>query len=128
MTRVLIADDEPHIRKLVSFTLSNHGYEVLEAADGGAAYDRACDDQPDLVLLDVMMPVMTGYDVLSKLKANSATEHIPVVMLSAKSQQAEVREGLEGGAQEYICKPFTPKDLLQRVAEILGAKGEDSTE
>lgn len=128
MTRVLIADDEPHIRKLVSFTLGNHGYEVLEATDGGEAYERACAEQPDLVLLDVMMPVMTGYDVLSKLKANSATEHIPVVMLSAKSQQAEVQEGLAHGAQEYICKPFTPKDLVQRVAEILGAAGEGASE
>lgn len=121
MTRILIADDEPHIRKLVSFTLGNRGYEVLEAVDGGEAYEKACAESPDIVLLDVMMPVMTGYDVLEKLKANPLTQDIPVVMLSAKSQQTEVQAGLAKGAQEYICKPFTPKDLVQRVAEILGA-------
>ncbi|MDO8847031.1 MAG: response regulator [Coriobacteriia bacterium] len=120
MTRILIADDEPHIRKLVSFTLANRGYEVLQATDGGEAYDLACAETPDLILLDVMMPVMTGYEVLNKLKADPATEHIPVIMLSAKSQRTEVEEGLAGGACEYICKPFTPKDLCQRVGEILG--------
>lgn len=125
MTRILIADDEPHIRKLVSFTLCNRGYEVHEATDGGEAYERACDLMPDIVLLDVMMPVMTGYDVLDKLKSNPLTQDIPVVMLSAKSQQSEVQAGLARGALEYICKPFTPKDLVQRVAELLGAQGED---
>ena len=121
MTRILIADDEPHIRKLVSFTLCNRGYEVLEATDGGEAFDMATAEKPDLILLDVMMPVMTGYDVLNKLKAEPATQNIPVIMLSAKSQRTEVEEGLACGAEEYICKPFTPKDLVQRVGEILGA-------
>jgi CheY-like chemotaxis protein len=120
VTRILIADDEPHIRKLVSFTLGNKGYEIIEATDGGEAYDMACAERPDLVLLDVMMPVMTGYDVLAKLKSDPATAEIPVVMLSAKSQQTEVQAGLSGGACEYICKPFTPKDLVQRVAELIG--------
>lgn len=124
MTRILIADDEPHIRKLVSFSLCNRGYEVIEATDGGEAYEFARTHKPDIVLLDVMMPVMTGYDVLAKLKADPETQDIPVVMLSAKSQQTEVQAGLAGGACEYICKPFTPKDLVQRVAELLGAQGE----
>ncbi|MHB1324333.1 MAG: response regulator transcription factor [Coriobacteriia bacterium] len=124
MSRILIADDEPHIRKLVSFTLGNRGYEVVEAADGGEAYERAKAEAPDIILLDVMMPVMTGYDVLEKLKADPVTRDIPVVMLSAKSQQTEVQAGLSKGAQEYICKPFTPKDLVQRVAELIGGSGE----
>jgi len=124
VSRVLIADDEPHIRRLVCFTLGNKGFEVLEATDGGEAYDRAREELPDIVLLDVMMPIMTGYEVLEKLKADPLTRDIPVVMLSAKSQQTEVQAGLAGGACEYICKPFTPKDLVQRVAEILGAQGE----
>ncbi|MHB8761429.1 MAG: response regulator transcription factor [Coriobacteriia bacterium] len=123
MSRILIADDEPHIRKLVSFTLGNRGYEVVEAADGGEAYERAKAEAPDIILLDVMMPVMTGYDVLEKLKADPVTRDIPVVMLSAKSQQTEVQAGLSKGAQEYICKPFTPKDLVQRVAELIGGSG-----
>jgi len=123
VSRILIADDEPHIRKLVSFTLGNRGYEVVEAADGGEAYERAKAEAPDIILLDVMMPVMTGYDVLEKLKADPVTRDIPVVMLSAKSQQTEVQAGLSKGAQEYICKPFTPKDLVQRVAELIGGSG-----
>lgn len=126
MTRILVADDEPHIRKLVSFTLGNRGYDVVEACDGGEAFERACAESPDIVLLDVMMPVMTGYEVLEKLKADDRTKEIPVVMLSAKSQQTEVQAGLARGAQEYICKPFTPKDLVQRIAEILGTHGEES--
>lgn len=124
MSRVLIADDEPHIRKLVSFTLANHGHEVLEATDGGEAVEMVTTEHPDLVLLDVMMPVMTGYDALRRIKADPLTADIPVIMLSAKSQRAEVAEGLDCGAREYICKPFTPKDLVQRVGEILGTSGE----
>lgn len=120
MTRILIADDEPHIRKLVSFTLGNRGYEVLEATDGGEALEIARAEHPDLILLDVMMPVMTGYEVLNRLKADPETEPMPVIMLSAKSQRTEVEEGLACGAREYICKPFTPKDLVERVGEILG--------
>ena len=119
MSRILIADDEPHIRKLVSFTLSKRGHEILQAEDGGQALDVARAEQPDLILLDVMMPVMTGYDVLDRLKADEKTAGIPVAMLSAKSQQAEVQEGLNRGAEQYICKPFTPKDLVQRVNELL---------
>jgi CheY-like chemotaxis protein len=120
VTRILIADDEPHIRKLVTFTLGNRGYEVVEACDGGEAVRLAGETQPDLILLDVMMPVMTGYDALRALKGDPATADIPVVMLSAKSQKAEIEEGLAAGALEYVCKPFTPKDLVQRVAELLG--------
>ncbi len=118
--RILIADDEPHIRRLVSFTLGNRGYEVIEAVDGGDALERIRTEHPDLVLLDVMMPVMTGYDVLREVKADPATADVPVIMLSAKSQKAEIEEGIACGAREYICKPFTPKDLVERVGELLG--------
>ncbi|MRS12593.1 MAG: response regulator [Actinobacteria bacterium] len=121
MKRILVADDEPHIRRLVSFTLKRYGYEVLEACDGGQACEMVRAEVPDMVLLDVMMPVMTGYEVLSTLKSDPATAGIPVMMLSAKSQQTEVQAGLSGGAAEYICKPFTPKDLVQRVGDVLGA-------
>lgn len=121
MSRILIADDEPHIRRLVSFTLGKSGYEVLEASDGGAAVRVAKEEKPDLILMDVMMPVMTGLDAVRALKSDPETADIPVVMLSAKSQKTEVAEGLDCGAAEYICKPFTPKDLVQRVGEILGS-------
>ncbi len=120
MSKILVADDEPHILKLVSFTLGNHGWEIVTAGDGAAAAELAESEQPDLILLDVMMPVMNGYDAAKKISENPATAHIPIVMLSAKSQQREIAEGLTCGASEYICKPFTPKDLVQRVSEILG--------
>jgi len=119
VSRILVADDEPHIRKLVSFTLGNRGHEILEAADGGQAFEVARAEHPDLILLDVMMPVMTGYDVLDRLKGDEVTADIPVIMLSAKSQQTEVQEGLNRGAEQYICKPFTPKDLVLQGNELL---------
>ena len=121
MSKILIADDEPHILKLVAFTLGNHGFEIVTASDGGEAVAVAEAEQPDLILLDVMMPVMTGYEAARAICDNPKTAHIPIVMLSAKSQQREIAEGLTCGASEYICKPFTPKDLVQKVSEILGA-------
>lgn len=124
MSRVLIVDDEPHIVKLVSFTLSRAGHDVLEASDGITAIALAREHVPDLILMDVMMPVMTGYETVKRLKADEATAEIPVVMLSAKSQVAEQEAGLECGASEYICKPFTPKDLVERVATILATEKE----
>ncbi len=121
MSRILVADDEPHILKLVSFTLKNRGHEVIEATDGARAVELARSQQPDLILLDVMMPVMNGYEAARRISEDPATGHIPVVMLSAKSQRTEICEGLEAGAREYICKPFTPKELADRVAELLAS-------
>ncbi len=120
MSKILVADDEPHILRLISFTLSNHGWEIVTAGDGATAVELAETEQPDLILLDVMMPIMNGYEAAREICKNPKTAHIPVVMLSAKSQQGEIAEGLTCGASEYICKPFTPKDLVQRVSAILG--------
>jgi DNA-binding response OmpR family regulator len=120
MTRILAVDDEPHILKLVSFSLSSKGFDVIEASDGLTAVEIAEREQPDLILLDVMMPVLDGYEACRRLKANPATREIPVVMLSAKSQKAEQAIGLEAGALDYICKPFTPKDLVEQVRGFLG--------
>lgn len=119
MTRILAVDDEPHILKLVSFALSSRGFEVIEASDGLSAITVAEAEQPDLILLDVMMPALDGYEACRRLKANPETAHIPVVMLSAKSQQAEQSIGIDCGATDYICKPFTPKDLVTQVQKIL---------
>lgn len=120
MSKILVADDEPHILKLVTFTLSKQGWEIVTASDGATAAELAETEQPDLILLDVMMPVMNGFEAAKKICENPKTSHIPIVMLSAKSQQVEIAEGLTCGASEYICKPFTPKDLVQRVSEMLG--------
>jgi CheY-like chemotaxis protein len=124
--RILVVDDEPHIVKLVSFALERAGHEVLQAADGAHGIEVAAESLPDLILMDVMMPVMTGYDALDHLKADPATCDIPVVMLSAKSQHYEQEEGLRRGALQYICKPFTPRDLAETVNTILaGEEGEE---
>jgi DNA-binding response OmpR family regulator len=120
VTRILAVDDEPHILRLVSFSLSSKGFDVIEASDGLTAVEIAEREQPDLILLDVMMPVLDGYEACRRLKANPATREIPVVMLSAKSQKAEQAIGLEAGALDYICKPFTPKDLVEQVRGFLG--------
>lgn len=125
MGRILVVDDEPHIVKLVSFSLERNGHEVFQASDGAAGIEKAAEEQPDLILMDVMMPVMSGYDALDRLKKDPATCDIPVVMLSAKSQHYEQEEGLRRGALQYICKPFTPRDLAETVNSILaGEHGE----
>jgi CheY-like chemotaxis protein len=123
MTKVLIVDDEPDIRRLVSFSLKRHGYDIVEATDGLAACGMAEAEQPDLILMDVMMPVMNGFDASRRLKENPATAEIPIVMLSAKSQGYEQEQGLESGAAEYICKPFTPGELVEQVAHFIEAHG-----
>lgn len=119
MSRILVVDDEPHIRRLVSFSLERGGHEVLEAPDGMTALEIAAAQRPELILMDVMMPLMTGYETVKRLKADEATRDIPVVMLSAKSQKTEQAEGIECGAERYICKPFTPKELVEQVGELL---------
>lgn len=125
MGRILVVDDEPHIVKLVSFALEKNGHEVFQAGDGVAGIELAAEELPDLILMDVMMPVMTGLDALDRLKADPATSGIPVVMLSAKSQQYEQAEGLRRGAVQYVCKPFTPRDLAETVNTILADEGRD---
>jgi DNA-binding response OmpR family regulator len=123
MARILIADDEPDIRDLVTFTLRFAGHEVTAAANGEEAYLIAQEILPDLVLLDVRMPRMTGYEACEKIKATAATQDIPVIFLSAKGQDAEVQTGLNVGAAEYIVKPFAPDQLADRVRKMLAEAG-----
>lgn len=119
MTKILIAEDERDIRDLIIFTLRYHGYDVVAATNGEEALELALSEHPDLIILDVRMPRMTGYDVCREIKANKATDHIPVAFLSAKGQEAEVQAGMEAGAIAYILKPFAPDDLVARVREFL---------
>lgn len=119
MTKILVVDDEPDIRRLVGFSLKRHGFEIVEATDGLAACSVAEAEMPDLILMDVMMPLMNGFDASRRLKENPATAEIPIVMLSAKSQVYEQEQGLESGAAEYICKPFTPGELVEQVNSFL---------
>ncbi len=120
MKRILAVDDEPHILRLVSFSLRAHGFDVLEASDGLSAIAVAGAEQPDLILMDVMMPLLNGYEACQRLKDDPKTSSIPVVMLSAKSQASEQAEGIRAGALCYITKPFTPKELVRQVGELLG--------
>jgi CheY-like chemotaxis protein len=119
MPRILIAEDEPDIRELVALILELDGHEVIQARDGQEAVEKAQAEHPDLILMGVRMPRMTGYEACETLKANPATQHIPVVFLSAKGQESEVKEGLAAGAVDYILKPFSPDQLTARVAELL---------
>jgi DNA-binding response OmpR family regulator len=120
MAKILIADDERDIRDLVAFALRFAGYEVLTTSNGEEAVRAVLEEAPDLILLDVRMPRMTGYEACRQIKEQPGTQDIPIVFLSAKGQEAEVNAGLQLGAVEYIVKPFSPDDLLTRVKAILG--------
>lgn len=119
MTKILIAEDEPDIRELVAFTLRFGGYEVVAAMNGEEAVQLALRELPDLILMDVRMPRMTGYDACRVMKADPMLKHIPVVFLSAKGQETEIQTGLNAGAEEYLLKPFAPDQLTERVRAIL---------
>jgi len=124
MAKILIADDERDIRDLITFTLRFAGHEVIPTANGEEAFNAAQNELPDLILLDVRMPRMTGYEVCEQIKADKKTQHIPVIFLSAKGQESEVQTGIEAGADEYILKPFSPDQLTERVRVILGKQGQ----
>ncbi len=119
MPRILIAEDEPDIRELVALILELDGHEVIQARDGQEAVEKAHAEQPDLILMDVRMPRMTGYEACETLKADPATQHIPVVFLSAKGQAGEVEAGYRAGAVAYLIKPFDAEELLSQVKAIL---------
>jgi len=119
MAKILIAEDERDIRDLVAFTLRFAGYEVFTAANGEEAVELAPRVNPDLILMDVRMPRMTGYEACKLLKANSDMKDIPVVFLSAKGQESEIQQGIDAGAEEYLLKPFAPDQLTVRVKAIL---------
>jgi DNA-binding response OmpR family regulator len=123
MAKILIAEDERDIRDLITFTLRFAGYEVVAASNGEEAVNLAFQELPDLILLDVRMPRMTGYEVCEKIKADSKTKDIPVMFLSAKGQETEIQAGLQSGAVEYLLKPFAPDQLTSRVQAVLAQFG-----
>jgi two-component system alkaline phosphatase synthesis response regulator PhoP len=119
MTRILIAEDEKDIRELVVFSLDFAGFEVIAAIDGQDALEKAIASKPDLIMMDVRMPRMTGYEACVQMKQMDELKDIPIVFLSAKGQESEIQTGLEAGAYEYILKPFAPDDLIGRVKQIV---------
>jgi DNA-binding response OmpR family regulator len=119
MAKILVAEDERDIRDLITFTLNYAGHEVVSVANGEEAVEAALREMPDMILMDVRMPKMTGYEACQKIKLNKDIQHIPIVFLSAKGQEAEIRTGLDAGATEYLLKPFAPMELTARVNELL---------
>jgi len=119
MARILVAEDERDILDLITFTLQYASHEVIPAGNGEEALDKARQELPDLVLLDVRMPRLTGHEVCRFLKSDERTQNIPVVFLSAKGQEAEINAGFEAGAVEYLLKPFAPDQLIAKLQAIL---------
>jgi DNA-binding response OmpR family regulator len=124
---VLVADDEEDIRTLVAFRLQRAGYEVITAADGEQALTLATARLPDLIVLDMMMPKATGLEVTRSLRGQDETKAIPVILLTARAQEADVASGFEAGADDYVKKPFSPKDLQLRVQALLERRPAAST-
>lgn len=123
MPKILVAEDERDIRELIGFTLRYAGFEVELATNGAEAVEKAAAAQPDLIMLDVRMPKMTGYEACRQLKEDPTTAEIPIVFLSAKGQEVEIEQGLASGALEYIVKPFAPDELASQVKDILKRVG-----
>jgi two-component system, OmpR family, phosphate regulon response regulator PhoB len=115
MARILLAEDEKQIADMIAFKLTNSGHQVMRAADGEQALRMALSDPPDLIMLDAMMPVLIGFEVLRRLKADETVRAVPVIMVTAKGHERDVLSGLRGGAVDYVVKPFSLKELAARV-------------
>ena len=118
--KILIVDDEPNIVTALEFLLQRSGYEVLSAQNGEMALKQVEQHLPDLVLLDVMMSLKSGYEVCQRMRERPDWQHIKIIMLSAKGREAEVNKGLSLGADCYVTKPFSNKDLVTKIDELLG--------
>ena len=119
MKKILIIDDEIHIVELLKFNLENNGYKVDYSYDGFDGYLKTKEFQPDLILLDWMLPNISGIDLLKKIRSDETLEQIPVIMLTAKNIEEDKLEGLEDGADDYITKPFSVKEVLARITSVL---------
>jgi two-component system alkaline phosphatase synthesis response regulator PhoP len=116
--KILVVDDEKHIVRLVEVNLQRAGYEVVTAYDGVQALEVVKREKPDMIVLDVMMPRMNGFEVLKNLKASPETQEIPVIMLTAKAQDQDIFKGWQSGVDSYLTKPFNPMELLTFVKRI----------
>jgi CheY-like chemotaxis protein len=117
--KILITDDDPIIIELLQVNLELEGYDVLKASNGREAVEKALAEQPDLILLDIMMPKMDGWAAHAELQKSPSTAGVPVIFLTARAQQADLKKGYEAGVAAYITKPFEPVELLNLIAEIL---------
>lgn len=123
MAHILIAEDERDIRELIQFTLMFAGHQITQAANGAEAVELAQKVKPDLIMMDVRMPKMTGYEACREIKKIDDLKEIPVVFLSAKGQDEEKQTGIEAGAIAYILKPFAPDELTRQIGDILKTNG-----
>jgi DNA-binding response OmpR family regulator len=119
---VLVADDEDDVLELIVFRLERSGYTVVKAHDGAEALDLARSSHPDLAVLDVMMPKMDGFELTQRLREEEATSKMPIILLTARSQETDIQRGFDVGADDYIRKPFSPQELRSRVQSILGRR------
>jgi DNA-binding response OmpR family regulator len=126
--KILVVDDEPDTVELITFNLRNAGYDVVSAADGAEALRKARTQSPNLIILDLMLPEVDGLEVSKLLRADVATAHIPVLMLTAKAGEVDRILGLELGAKDYVTKPFSPRELILRVRNILRQGDAKATE
>lgn len=120
--RILVVDDEDDILELAEYNLSKEGYEVVSARSGEEALKKIESDQPDMILLDLMLPGVDGYEVTRQIKRNPETAEIPIIMITAKGEESDIVTGLELGAEDYVTKPFSPKVLIARVRAVLRRK------
>ena len=125
--RILVVDDEIYIVHILDFSLGMEGYEVLTALDGEQALERLKADKPDLIVLDIMMPKVDGYEVCRTIKSSPETQHIPVILLSAKGRNVDQKMGFDVGADDYITKPFSPRKLVERINALLGQTVSEKT-
>jgi DNA-binding response OmpR family regulator len=119
VARILVADDDVDIRELVEFKLSTLGHDVVSVADGAAAVEACQAQRPDLAVLDVMMPGVSGLDAIRAIRADPALADLPVILLTARAQESDVETGFDSGADDYITKPFSPRELASRVEALL---------
>ena len=118
--KILVVDDEIYIVHILDFSLGMEGYEVVTALDGEQALAKVKTEEPDLIVLDIMMPKLDGYETCKMLKSDPETRHIPVILLSAKGRNVDQQMGFQVGADDYITKPFSPRKLVERINLILG--------
>ncbi len=123
MARIVVADDDADIRDLVVFKLQHSGHDVVAVGDGASALEVCRTRAPDLLVLDVMMPGLSGLETCRALRSDPRTATIPVILLTARAQQGDVEEGYAAGADDYVTKPFSPRELAFRVASLLGGEG-----
>jgi len=124
--RILVVDDEIYIVHILDFSLGMEGYEVITALDGEEALKKIKDNKPDLIVLDIMMPKMDGYETCKVLKSNEDTKDIPIILLSAKGRNVDMQTGYDVGANDYITKPFSPRKLVERINSMLGQRDSSS--